>query len=131
MRAVDICVHGRKAVGKTLGHETLRRQVITLLEIVLAEDVEDARVTLEIRRMQRYAVQQVTDATEPRLGRLERHAPHESMDLISQSQQILGQITSILPGDPRDERPLRHTPFLMSVVSASDITRIRVAVHGE
>src|SRR5215510_8400046 len=100
MRAVDICVHGRKAVRKTLRHETLRRQVITLLKIMLAEDVEDARVTLEIRRMQGHVVQQVTDATESRLRRFEGHATDESMNLITQVEQIFGQITAVLTGNP-------------------------------
>src|ERR1051326_672444 len=109
MRAVDVCVHGRKAISKTLGHEALRREVITLLKIVLAEDVKDTRVTLEIRRMQGHAIQQVTDATESRFRRLEGHPPHQPMDLIAQVQQIFGQITPILPCYSSNQRPLRHT----------------------
>src|ERR1051325_11931875 len=73
VRAVDVRVHGREAVGKTLGHKALRRQVITLVKIVFAEDMENAGVTLEIRRMQGDTVQQVTDATESRFGSLEGH----------------------------------------------------------
>jgi len=102
MRPVDVRVHGRKAVRKTLGHETLRRQVIALLKVVLAEDVEDTRVTLEIRWMQGHAVQQVTDATKPRFRRFERHAAHQPMDLIAQVQQVFRQITPILARNSRD-----------------------------
>src|SRR5689334_20564972 len=53
MRAVDVHVHRRKAVGKTLRHEALRREVITLVKVVLAQYVKDAGVTFETRRMQR------------------------------------------------------------------------------
>src|SRR5215510_3181117 len=113
MRAVDVRVHRRKAIGKTFCHEALRRQVITLLKIVLAEDMENTRITLEIRRMQGHAVQQVSDATESRFRRLEGHPAHQSMDLIPQAQQIFGEVTPVLPRYSSNQRPLRHTPVLI------------------
>src|SRR5688572_21913556 len=53
MRAVDVHVHRRKAVGKAFRDETLGRQVVTLVEVVLAQDVENTRITFETRRMER------------------------------------------------------------------------------
>src|SRR5215213_7925342 len=129
IRAVDIRSHGRKAVSKTFRYEVLRRQVVTLLKIMFAEDMEDAGVTLEIRRMQGDAIQQVTDATESCLRSFEGHPPHQPMDLITLAQKIFGQITSILPGNSRNQRPLRHTGPHVQFVSASDITRIPKTVH--
>src|ERR671939_1236875 len=46
VRAIDVHVHRREAVGKTLRDETLRREVVTLVELVLAEHVKNAGVTL-------------------------------------------------------------------------------------
>ena len=83
MRAVDVHVHGREAVGETFGHETLRRQVITLVKVVFAEDVEDTGVTFETGRVQRYAIQQVSDAAESRFRGFERTRAHEPMDFIA------------------------------------------------
>ena len=50
MSAVDVRVHRRKAVSKTLGNERLRRQVITLIEVVAADHVEDRRIAFQTRR---------------------------------------------------------------------------------
>jgi len=51
MRAVDVDVHCGKAVGETFGDKALRREVVTLVEVVPADDVIDARITLECGRM--------------------------------------------------------------------------------
>jgi hypothetical protein len=122
IRAIDVRSHGRKAVSKTFRHEVLRRQVVTLLKIMFAEDMEDAGVTLEIRRMQDDVVQQVTDTDKSCLRSFEGHPPHQPMDLITQAQKIFGQVTSILPGNSSNQRPLRHTGPHVQLVSASDIT---------
>src|SRR5262245_15930089 len=74
MRAVDVRIHRREAVAKTFRHETLRRQVITLSKLVLADDVKDRRVTLETRRVQHNLVEQMPDARETSLRILERDA---------------------------------------------------------
>src|SRR6185295_12175761 len=47
MRAVDVRAHGRKAVSEAFRHETLRREVIALVKIVFAENVEDAGVAFK------------------------------------------------------------------------------------
>src|SRR6185503_1025305 len=48
---VDVDVHCGKAVGETFSDEALRREVITLVKVVPANDVINARVTLECGRM--------------------------------------------------------------------------------
>src|ERR1044072_827274 len=51
MRAVDVCAHRREAVCEALCHETLRRKVIALVKIMLAENVEDAGVAFKPGRV--------------------------------------------------------------------------------
>src|SRR6185369_10962350 len=48
---VDVGVHGREAIGKALGDKALGGEMITLVKIILADDVEDAWITLEACRM--------------------------------------------------------------------------------
>src|ERR1051326_1430661 len=112
MRAVDVHVHGRKAVGKAFRHKTLGREVITLVKIVFAEDMKNAGVTLETGRVQRDPVQQVMYATEPCFGSFERHAPHQSVDFIAQTQEIIGKVTPILTSNSCNQRSLRQRVFL-------------------
>jgi hypothetical protein len=59
VRAVDVRVHRREAVGKAFGNERLRGQMVALVELVTADDVEDAGITFQTRRVQRYFVEQV------------------------------------------------------------------------
>src|SRR4029079_917585 len=49
--AVDIHVHGGKAVCETFRHEALGRKVVALVKVMGAEDVENTGVTLETGRM--------------------------------------------------------------------------------
>src|SRR5690349_16136331 len=72
--AVDVRTHRRKAVSKAFRDETLRREVITLIKIVFAEDVENTRVAFETGRMQRDSVQDMSDTAEPCFRGFERHA---------------------------------------------------------
>src|SRR6185369_13620162 len=65
--AVDVCIHRREAVARTFRHESLRRAVIALGELVLTHDVEYRRITLEACRMQDDLVQQVREAREASL----------------------------------------------------------------
>src|SRR6185437_4075555 len=98
-----------KAVSEALGHETLRRKVITLVKIVFAKDVENAGVAFKAGRVQGDAVQQVLDAAEPRLGRFEGHAANQPVYFITQTQQVIGEVTAILTGDSSDQCFLRHS----------------------
>src|SRR5687768_5078720 len=112
MSAADVGAHGGEAVGKALGHETLRRQVIALIELMPADDVEDAGIALQAGRVQDQPVEQMGDAAESTLRILQRYAPDDSMHFISAIQQILGEIAAILPGDPGNQRPFGHAVSL-------------------
>ncbi len=109
MRAVDVDVHRGKAVGETLGDETLRSEVITLIKIVLAKDVENAGITLEPGRMKSQLIEDVGKTTKARFGRFERDAANESVHFITQAQKVFGKITAVLPGNSGNEDLLCHT----------------------
>lgn len=68
MGAIDIRVHRGEAVGKTLRDKTLGCKVVTLIERVLADYVEDAGITFKTGRVQVNSVEQVSDSAESRLG---------------------------------------------------------------
>jgi hypothetical protein len=59
-------------------------------------------VALQRNRMQRDAVQNREQPAQPLLGRLQHHAPDESMNLIPFSQEQFGQIGSILARNTGD-----------------------------
>lgn len=102
MRAIDVCIHRREAIGKTLRDKRLGRQVVTLVKLVATDDVKDAWVTFQTACVQRQPIQQVTDARESALGILEGHTTHHAMDFISERKQMLRQIATILTGDTGD-----------------------------
>jgi hypothetical protein len=56
MRAVNVGIHCREAIGKTLGDETLCSKVIAFIEFVLADYIEDTRVTFKGRTMENYLI---------------------------------------------------------------------------
>src|SRR5262249_40111876 len=72
MSAVDVRVHGREAVEKTLGDKALSREMVTLVKRVLAEHVEDAWITLEARGMKNDSIHDARDAVKAPLRILER-----------------------------------------------------------
>src|SRR5262249_27887692 len=84
MRAVYVDVHCREPILKTLGNEALRRQVITLVEFMTADDIEDTRVTLQAAGMQLKPVEQVTDARKSALRIFEGDASDDAVDLVAQ-----------------------------------------------
>ncbi len=53
MRTVDIGLHRREAVIETLSDEALRGEVVALVELVAAENMEQAGVALQRSGMQR------------------------------------------------------------------------------
>src|SRR5262245_22911646 len=99
MRAVDIDVHRREAVLKTLGDEALGCEVIALSELVTANDVEYAWVALKASGVKMYSVEEMGNASKATLRIFERYPPHKAVDLIAQRQQVLGQVAAVLAGD--------------------------------
>src|SRR5258706_10679697 len=76
MSAVNIGIHRRETVVKTLGDETLRRKVIAFIKCYLTDNVEYARVTFECRRMQHQLIHHRRDSMESSLRIFQRHPPH-------------------------------------------------------
>ncbi len=110
MRAVDVDVHRREAVLKTFGHETLRSQVIAFIKHVTTEDVKDARIAFNTRRMKLKPIKQMRDATKPSLRIFHPDAAHQAVNLVAEIQKMFGQIASVLARDARDESlPLHRT----------------------
>ena len=72
-----------KPSAKTLGHETLRCQVITLVKVMPADDVKDARVTLQTRRVEHNLIQQVSDPGESSFRIFESYAPDQTVNLVA------------------------------------------------
>src|SRR5687767_503760 len=99
MSAVDIDIHGRKAVGKTFGDKALGGQVIALVKREPADYVKNAGVAFKTRGMQDDPVAKMDNAGKPALGVLDSHPPHESVDLVALLKQHLGEITAVLSGD--------------------------------
>src|SRR6185503_10539738 len=116
VRAVDIHVHGGKAVSKALRHEALGRKVIALVKIMGAEDVEDTGIALETSRVQRDAVEDVGNAFESGFRGFEGHSPDQAMHLIAQTPEVIGEITAILPGNPSNQRFFCHLILLIRVI---------------
>src|ERR1044072_1320830 len=108
MRAVDVCAHGRTPVCEAFGNEALRRQVITFVEVMLADDVKDARVTFERRGMQVQMIEYVNNPAKSALGVFERNSTHKAVHFIAQFEQVFGQITAVLSGYACNKRPLTH-----------------------
>src|SRR5678815_5037935 len=108
MRAVDVDVHCSKAVGETLGDETLRSKVITLIKVVLANDVVNAGITLERGRVQNQPIDDVGKTTKTNVRRFERNSANESMDFVAQAQKIFSEIATVLTDYTGNEGFLRH-----------------------
>ena len=108
MRAIDVDVHCGKAVGETFCDKTLPCEVITLIKIVLADDVINARITLESCGMKNQTINDVGKPTKARARRFERDSSHKTMDFVSQVQKIFGKITTVLTGYACNEGFLCH-----------------------
>src|SRR5205809_1509768 len=106
MRAVDIDVHRGETISKTLSDKALRRQVITFIKLVTADDVRNARIAFQTRRMQRDPIENVFNTTEAPHGILHSHTADKSVHLVAKRQKVFRQIASILAGDSRDKRSL-------------------------
>src|ERR1041385_6340613 len=83
MGAVDVDVQGRETIGKTLGNETLRSQVITLIELLTDEYVKDARVAFQSCSVEHQPILKIEDSLKSLLRRFERDSSHQAVDFIS------------------------------------------------
>ena len=99
MRAVDVCIHRREAVSETLGDEALGRQVIALIKFVLADNVEDARITLQARGVQLQPIGEILNARESSRRIFERDSSDQAVNFIAQVEKMFRQIAAILAGD--------------------------------
>src|SRR4051794_23124881 len=97
MCPVDVRVKCRKAVVKTLRHETLCREMITLVKFFPAQHLKHAGKALQTRWMKMYFAEDVGNTAEPSLRVLECDAANESVHLVAEIEQILGEIAAVLP----------------------------------
>src|SRR5258707_5256252 len=79
------------------------------------------------------------DAPESSLGVFDPDAAHQAMNLVAETEQMFGQITSVLARDPRDEcfpghlsiSIFRHSRFLLNVrpSQSRDINNANLPQH--
>src|SRR5690242_13480804 len=108
MRPVDVRVHRRETIAKTLGYKALCREVIALVKFHLAYDVKNAGIALKTCGMQRNVIQQVFDTGKPCLLVLECYATQEAMYLVAHGKKVFGKIAAVLSGDAGDECSFCH-----------------------
>src|SRR5687767_6793114 len=108
MCAVDVHVHRRKAVGEAFSDKALGRQVVTLIKVVLAQDLENAWITFETGWMECYAIEEMNDATEARVGCFQGYAAHQPVHLVPEAQQVVREVTPVLTGDSGNQRSFGH-----------------------
>jgi hypothetical protein len=101
MRPVRVRTHRRETVNKALGDETLRGQVIAVMELLSGNYGEHARVAFDAARVQNQAVQNGTETPKPFIGLLERYAPDKAVHFKPKFEQMFGEITAILSRYPR------------------------------
>src|SRR2546423_10760018 len=103
MRTVDVCVQCRKTVRKTLGDEALSGEMVTLVELVPAENVKDGGIALKRRRVQRQLVEQMRNSGEAPGRIFEGDPAHQTMHFVAQAKQIFGEVASVLAGNAGDQ----------------------------
>ncbi len=103
MRAVDVRVHRREAIGKTLGDKTLGGEVVALVKIVATDDMKNAGITFQTCGMQSDLVQEMRDPVSASLGGFQRDAANEAVNLVTPRQKLFRQIAAVLSGDSSDE----------------------------
>src|SRR3954466_48455 len=102
MRAVDVDVHRRKAILKTFRDKALCRQVVTLVELVTTDYIEDAGIALQTGAVKLNPVEQVRDPREPAFGVFQRTAAHDAVNFVIKREQVLREIAAVLAGDTCD-----------------------------
>jgi hypothetical protein len=90
MGAVDIGIHGGKAIGKAFENEALGREMIALVKGMLCEYVEDTRIALQAGGVEDDTIQQVGDAPHPPRRVFQGYPSHKAMYLVSLRKKIFG-----------------------------------------
>ena len=88
--------------------EGLRRQVVELIGLALAQDVDDRDLVKHLARDECDAVLDVRDALERDRARPADHAEH----LVALVEEELREVRTVLPGYTGDERATNHGPVL-------------------
>src|SRR5687767_7019881 len=99
MSPIDIHVHGRKAVCKTFRHETLGSEVIALVKVVMANNMKNARIAFKTGRVKNQPVEEMSDPAKPSFRCFQGNTPHQTVNFISETQEMLRQVTAILACD--------------------------------
>src|SRR5882672_9592375 len=103
MRAVNVGVHRRKPVRETFGDEALRSEVVTLVEPVLAKNIEDGGIAFETCGMEGQSFEQVLDPGEAPRWIFKGDSPYQTVHLIAQGEQVFGEVAAVLSGDPGNQ----------------------------
>ena len=82
--------------------------MVTLIEIMPTDDVENTGIALQTCRVERDFIQQVGDSLSPALGRLESDATHQTVHFVAPLEKLLSQITAVLSRDTGDENLFSH-----------------------
>ena len=102
MRAVDVRQERREGVLEGIGDEALRREMVNLVGLDLADTGVDAGKTLQTRRVKMDFVENGVEPREAMGGILQGGPPHQAVDLVALLQQQLRQIGAVLSRDARD-----------------------------
>src|ERR1700754_356789 len=135
VRAVDVHVHSREAVGETFRDETLRCEVVALVKFVLTQNVEDTRITLQTRWMQRDAIDQMSNPAESHFRHFQCHAAHEPVHFIAETQQIVSQIATVLTGNASNQCSLGYerdltTEFRSALIRSALLFSVSLCLCG-
>ena len=120
-------IAGHHRLGETLVDEALRGEVVDLGRAMLLDHVDQRRLIGQVGADQRDALEEVPDALEVRRAR----APHHADDLVALVEQKLGEIRTVLAGDPSDECAGRHHRSLAEASRTSPFGRPFLAERGD
>jgi len=123
--------HPRDPDGRELGrehglvpggrHKRLGSEVIDLIRLILAQNVEQRDLIEQVTVHERDTVHDGTDPAQ--VGHA--GAPHHADDVVTLFQQELGKIGTVLPGDSRDECAFGHQALLCGFMEATRAVRAR------
>ena len=105
-RAQRVGLHRELRNLKADAHMALRREVVDLVWLDLAQDAVDRR---DVEHVAVLVVQTASDVLQARLLMLgDRVASDQPVDLVAKREQVLRQVGAVLPGDAGNQRSLCH-----------------------